>query len=123
MIGWPGRTNMPQPPRPVISHETANFNTFPRVEKGIADLTPPHGKASKFTKPFWLKPMRDQLQAAGLLAENELWSLRSEQLYASAWKTQIEGIRAQPYVSGFEWWLFAGEALLNRTALPTFEIP
>ena len=86
----------------MISHETGNFNTFPRLEKSIADLTPP-GKASKFLKPFWLLDAHAHLTATGLLAENALWSLRSEQLYVFTWKRLIEGIRAAPYMSGHEW--------------------
>lgn len=77
--------SLKQPTKPVISHETGNFNSFPRIEKSIADLTPPHGKASKFLKPFWLTDARDHLKATNLLHENELWSLRSEQLYVFTW--------------------------------------
>ena len=84
-VYWPGHVftvvDLPQPDRPCISHEVGNYNTFPRLSKGIRDLTPP-GKASKFTKPFWLNAAHGHLQSLGLLEENDLWSTRSEQLYA-----------------------------------------
>ena len=83
-----------------------NYNTFPRLSKGIQDLTPP-GKASKFTKPFWLNAAHDHLQSIGLLEENDLWSTRSEQLYAYNFKQLVEGIRLSPWMSGYEWWCFA----------------
>ena len=86
------------------SDETGNFNTFPRLQKSIDDLTPPNGKASKFLKPFWLTKARDHLQATGLLAENDLWSLRSEMLYVYTWKRLVEGMRRSPWIQGHEWW-------------------
>ena len=77
-----------------------------RLEKAISDLTPP-GKASKFLKPFWLTQAHAHLKSTGMIAENSLWSLRSEQLYVFTWKKLIESIRASPYMSGHEWWCFA----------------
>ena len=97
----------------VISGEHAcarcwqNYNTFPRLEKSITDLTPPNGKASKFLKPFWLTGAHEHLKATGMIAENSLWSLRSEQLYVYTWKKLIESIRASPHMSGHEWRCFA----------------
>ena len=107
-VYWPGHVftvnTLPEPDRPCISHEVGNYNTFPRLAKGIRDLTPPSGKASKFTKPFWLNASYDHLQSTGLLEENDLWSLRSEQLYVYNYKQLIEGIRLSPWMSGYEWW-------------------
>ena len=130
--GTPWLGNPPVPTKPVISHETGvrththtalaasvisgdhacgrcwqNYNTFPRLEKSISDLTPPNGKASKFLKPFWLTGAHEHLKSTGMIAENSLWSLRSEQLYVYTWKKLIESIRASPHMSGHEWWCFA----------------
>eukprot|EP01052_Picozoa_sp_SAG31_P048679 SAG31_NODE_10299_length_1158_cov_1.510859_1_plen_260_part_00 len=105
-VRGPSLANSPKPDKPLIGHESGNYNTFPHLMKAIGDLTPP-GKASKFLKPFWLTAARDHLAATGLLAETELWAKRSGQLYVLNFKQLIEPFRYSPWVSGHEWWLFA----------------
>eukprot|EP00038_Savillea_parva_P019806 m.28947 g.28947 ORF g.28947 m.28947 type:complete len:1040 (+) comp4562_c0_seq1:52-3171(+) len=89
------------PTRPVISHETGNYNTFPRVQQLITDFE----QANSAIKPYWLTPAFDRLNASGLLHENEQWSLNSEQLYRVCWKSNIEALRKNPLIYGYEWWL------------------
>ena len=97
----PGKHTFPAPGRPakpVISHETGNYGTFPRL-----DLI------EQFThsfKPFWLTPVRAKLEKLGLLGEAELWAKNSERLYLLSHKLNLEDIRKNPYLSGYQWWLF-----------------
>jgi len=86
-----------KPAKPVISHETGNYGTFPRL-----DLI------EKFThnvKPFWLTPVRATLEKLGLLGEADLWARNSERLYLLSHKLNMEDIRKRPYMSGYQWWL------------------
>jgi len=94
----PGKHKFPRPKKPVISHETGNYGTFPRP-----DLI------EQFThnfKPFWLTPVRDKLKKLSLGGEAELWAKNSERLYLLCHKLNIEDLRKNPYVSGYHWWLF-----------------
>jgi len=94
----PDKHKFPRPKKPVISHETGNYGTFPRL-----DLI------EQFThnfKPFWLTPVRDRLKKLSLLGEAELWAKNSERLYLLTHKLNIEDLRKNPYASGHHWWLF-----------------
>jgi hypothetical protein len=87
-----------EPNKPVICHETGNYTTFPRP-----------GVIPAFRhnmKPFWLTPMRDRLERAGLLPEADLWADRSERLYLLSHKLNLEDLRKSPRISGYTWWLF-----------------
>ena len=94
----PDKHKFPRPKKPVISHETGNYGTFPRP-----DLI------EQFThnfKPFWLTPVRDKLKKLSMLGEAELWAKNSERLYLLSHKLNIEDMRKNPYISGHHWWLF-----------------
>lgn len=94
----PEKFRFPRPKKPVISHETGNYVTFPRL-----DLIE---RLRHNMKPFWLTGVRDRLRQLGLLGENDLWARRSERLYLLCHKLNVEAIRKNPYMSGYHWWLF-----------------
>lgn len=85
------------PKKPVIDHETGNYATFPRMDAIEAFR---HN-----FKPFWLTPARDKLKKLGLLDEAAQWSRNSEQLYVLSHKTNLEGLRRNPRMAGYTWWL------------------
>ena len=93
----PGKFHCPAPPKPVISHETGNYVTFPRL-----DLVP---LFEDNFKPFWLTPVRDKLERMGLMDEAGRWAENSERLYYACHKANIEGLRKNPNLSGHHWWL------------------
>ena len=84
--------------QPLINHETGNIATFP-------DLGQMENFEGGATKPFWLSPVRDKLQANGLLNESRMWHERSNKMYVFAWKDRMEAIRKTVQLSGYEWWL------------------
>ncbi len=83
--------------KPVISHETGNYVSFPRLS--LID------EFKHNFKPFWLTVVRDKIAAAGLLEETDRWSDVSEKLYYFCHKTNLEAIRKNPLMSGYHWWL------------------
>lgn len=85
------------PKKPVISHETGNYVTVPRP-----DLIE---QFKDNFKPFWLEPFRTKLGKLGLMAEAQQWSLNSEKLYYLSHKLNLEDLRKNPWLSGYEWWL------------------
>src|SRR5690606_19596449 len=85
------------PKKPVLSHETGNYATFPRVSQ-IDEFK------DNF-EPFWLTPARAKLEKLGLLGEAPQWSKNSERLYLLSHKLNIEAIRRNPRMSGYTWWL------------------
>ncbi len=87
----------PAPRKPVISHETGNYVTFPRLDQ--IDLF-----QNNF-KPFWLTAAREKVQRMGLLEETPRWAENTERLYTLLHKSNIEGIRKNPNISGYHWWL------------------
>ncbi|MFH1743684.1 MAG: sugar-binding domain-containing protein [bacterium] len=86
------------PKKPVVSHETGNYLTFPRLDQ-IESFQ--HN-----IKPFWLIPTKQKLDALGLLHESNLWAENSENLYYLCHKLNIEDLRKNPNISGYNWWLF-----------------
>ena len=93
----PDKHNFPEPLKPVISHETGNYGTFPRLD--LIDSF-----RHNFT-PHWLTPVRAKLEGLGLLREADLWARNSECLYLLCHKLNIEDLRKNPYASGHHWWL------------------
>jgi len=96
-LGRPERHRFAAPPKPVVSHETGNFITFPRLDA-----------IERFThnfKPFWLTATKAKLKRLGLLAEAETWARNSERLYLLCHKLNVEDIRKSPFMSGYQWWL------------------
>ncbi|MCX5759515.1 MAG: hypothetical protein NTU83_13625, partial [Candidatus Hydrogenedentes bacterium] len=87
----------PAPKKPVISHETGNYVTFPRLDQ--IDLFKDN------FKPFWLIAARDKVQRMGLIDETPRWAENSEKLYTLLRKVDIETLRKSPNISGYHWWL------------------
>jgi hypothetical protein len=87
----------PAPKKPVISHETGNYVTFPRLDQ--IDLFKDN------FKPFWLIAARDKVQRMGLLDETPRWAENTEKLYTLLRKVDIETLRKSHNVSGYHWWL------------------
>ena len=87
-----------EPPKPVISHETGNFGTFPLLDQ--IELFEHN------IKPFWFISAREKVAALGLLDEAPIWARNSQRLYYLCHKLNIEDIRKNPYLSGHHWWLF-----------------
>ena len=85
------------PKKPVISHETGNYVTVPRP-----DLIE---QFKDNFKPYWLEPFRAKLDKLGLLPEAQQWSLNSERLYYLSYKLNLEDLRKNPWLAGYEWWL------------------
>ncbi len=86
-----------KPKKPVITHEEGNFVTFPRLDQ--IDLY------KDDFKPFWLTPVKERVEKAGLWNESLRWSENSERLYLLLHKENTEAIRKNPYISGYHWWL------------------
>ncbi|MCL5099452.1 MAG: hypothetical protein M1608_18340 [Candidatus Omnitrophica bacterium] len=87
-----------QPKKPVLSHETGNYTTLPRLSL--------INEFKDNFKPFWLTPFRDKLLKMGLIGEADQWSLNSERLYYLSHKLNVEAMRKNPRISGYMWWLF-----------------
>jgi hypothetical protein len=56
-------------------------------------------------KPFWLTAGKARLQELKLMAEAERWAEKSERLYVLCHKFNTEGMRLNPFISGYQWWL------------------
>jgi hypothetical protein len=93
----PAKYDCPSPKKPVVSHETGNYVTFPRLD--LIDLFQHN------FKPFWFLETRDRLEQMGLLDEAELWAENSERLYFLCHKINTEDLRRKPTISGHHWWL------------------
>ena len=89
------------PTLPMISHETGNYNSFPRIQS-LIDFFNASGAP---VLPYWLTPAQSKLNASGLLSEVDAWATASEQLYVLCWKIDIEDQRRNSMMSGYEWWL------------------
>jgi beta-galactosidase len=85
------------PKKPVISHETGNYVTVPRP-----DLIE---QFKDNFKPFWLATFRAKLDKLGLQSEARQWSINSEKLYYLSHKLNLEDLRKNSWLSGYEWWL------------------
>jgi len=94
----PEKFRFDKPGKPVVSHETGNYLTFPRLD---AIRLFRHN-----IKPYWLAPCEARLRQLGLLEENALWARNSERLYLLCHKLNLEALRKNPYMSGYHWWLF-----------------
>jgi hypothetical protein len=88
----------PAPKKPVVSHETGNYVTFPLLDQ--IDLFKDN------FKPFWLIAARDKVQRMGCIDEVPRWAENTGKLYTLLRKTDIEAIRKSPLLSGYHWWLF-----------------
>ena len=102
---------------PSISHETGNYNTYPRLNWLIDKFNSP---ASPTIKPYWLTGAWAKLNASGLLAEVDDWATASEELYLLMWVAPPAALpdsralsRADPVALG------AGGRLTLRTSAAT----
>lgn len=94
----PKKFDFPKPKKPTISHESGNFITFTRPDE--IELY----ETSNF-HPFWMVPGREKLKKLGLLAEANDWAAASDKLYLLHHKYNVESLRRNPKLSGYQWWL------------------
>ncbi len=94
----PDKFRIDPPLKPVISHETGNYVTFPRLDQFQA--------FSGNIKPFWATPGIERMGSLGLAGEASLWARNSERLYLLCHKLNTEALRKNPHLSGHHWWLF-----------------
>jgi hypothetical protein len=93
-----GKFDIAEPIKPVLSHEAGNYVTFSRPD--LPD------QFRHNLKPSWLTGGKRALEELGLLQEAGDWAEKSERLYALLHKYNLESLRKNPYVSGYNWWLF-----------------
>jgi hypothetical protein len=94
----PDKFRTDRPLKPIVSHESGNYVTFPRPDQFEA-----------FTgnlKPFWVTPGIEGMATLGLAGEAETWARNSERLYLLCHKLNLEALRKNPFISGHHWWLF-----------------
>ena len=60
----------PTPKIPIISHETGNYNTYPRITSLIKEFN----RSGTTIRPYWLTGALDKLNASGLLSEVDQWA-------------------------------------------------
>jgi hypothetical protein len=89
------RTGVPL--KPIVTHEEGNFVHFPQLDS--IELY-----RDDF-KPFWLTVARDKIAKYGLLSETANWSAQSQKLYYLCHKYNLEALRKNPRISGYDWWL------------------
>ena len=94
----PGKYRMSRPKKPAIVHESGNF---------VACSRPSLIDAFKHNfKPFWLTAGKAKLEELGLLNEADQWADKSERLYVLCNKFNNEAMRKNPFIVGYQWWLF-----------------
>lgn len=86
------------PAKPVIAHEEGNYVAFPRFDQIPA--------WQHLVKPFWLTWGRERFARMGLLDETPQWAENSERLYYMLHKLNLESLRLNPRMAGYNWWLF-----------------
>lgn len=84
------------PKLPIVSHETGNYNTYPRINS----LLKKWDASEAAVRPYWISPAQSKLNASGLLAEAEAWATASEQLYVLCWKIDVEDQRHNTMITG-----------------------
>jgi len=105
----------PSPLKPVISHETGNFVTFPRLDQ--IDFFQHN------FKPFWWIQTREKVERMGLLDEVPRWAENTERLYTLLHKINIEDIRKNPNLSGYHWWLLQDYWTTSNGIIDTYFRP
>lgn len=106
--------------KPVISHEAGNYITFSRPDQvklfddglfagnpalaGRTDAEKDKPLESDY-RPFWMTDGVKKLAELGLSDETERWAKASEEMYYIHHKYNVEGIRLNPEISGYHWWL------------------
>lgn len=107
------------PKLPLISHETGNYNTFPRIQSLIDFFNTSEAPV----RPYWLTPSQTKLKSSGLLAEVDAWATASEQLYVLCWKIDVEDQRRNLMMTGYEWWLITDYWTANNGITDVFFRP
>ena len=107
------------PAVPVVSHETGNYNTFPRLQSLIAYFN----SSGAPVRPYWITPSQAKLKASGLLGEVDAWATASEQLYVLCWKIDVEDQRRNSMMTGYEWWLITDYWTANNGITDVFFRP
>eukprot|EP01052_Picozoa_sp_SAG31_P017558 SAG31_NODE_1206_length_9388_cov_7.855420_2_plen_1278_part_00 len=110
---------VPTPLIPIISHETGNYNTYPRITSLIEQFN----RSGTTIRPYWLTGALNKLNASGLLSEVDAWATASERLYVTCWKLDVEDHRHNPQISGYEWWLLQDYWTGNNGITDTFLRP
>ncbi|MDO5554770.1 MAG: glycoside hydrolase family 2 TIM barrel-domain containing protein [Planctomycetia bacterium] len=94
--------------KPSLSHESGNYCTFVRTDQyELFDaFTKSDGtvKRSNFI-PFWMTAGMKRMTELGFDAESASWSEASEKLYLVNHKYNVEGMRLNPVIVGYHWWL------------------
>ena len=94
----PEKYKMSRPKKPAIVHESGNFIVFSRPS--LIDAFEHN------FKPFWLTAGKAKLEELGLLDEAGRWADKSERLYVLCNKFNNEAMRRNPFIVGYQWWLF-----------------
>ena len=96
------RTGVPvaEMPVPLILHEAVDARTFPRIKSTMQAFEGGLLKAGVIYNQTILR-----LRELGLWDESDRWALASEKAYSMFMKSYIENYRADPAISGYEWWL------------------
>jgi len=111
----PDLYHCPAPLKPVISHETGNYVTFPRLDQ--IDLF-----QHNFI-PFWFIETREKVERMGLLEEVPRWAENTERLYTLLRKVDLEAIRKNPNISGYHWWLLQDYWTTSNGIIDTYFRP
>ncbi len=97
-LDQPDKYRLAKPRKPVVSHETGNFLTFPRLDQFAA--------FTDNVKPYWTGPGIEKMTRLGLADEAAAWAEKSDRLYLFCHKNDLEALRREPFISGHQWWLF-----------------
>jgi hypothetical protein len=84
------------PSLPMVSHETGNYNTYPRLQSLLDQFK----SSGSVAKPYWASDALTKLNASGLLHEADAWATASEQLFVLCWKIDVEDQRHNTMITG-----------------------
>ena len=87
-------------PVPMVLHEAVDARTFPRIQSNMAAFEGGLLKAGVIYNQTIAR-----LREIGLWEESDRWALASEKAYSMFMKSYVENYRADPALSGYEWWL------------------
>lgn len=103
--------------KPTLSHEAGNYITFSRPNQielfadgrfdgnpSLAGRDPKAPIKSDFI-PFWMTDGARKLKELGLDDQAEAWARASEEMYYIHHKYNVEGMRLNPGIIGYHWWL------------------
>ncbi|MCF0233896.1 MAG: hypothetical protein HUK22_02825, partial [Thermoguttaceae bacterium] len=103
-----GKFKMEPLGKPALSHESGNYCTFMRPDQYemFNRFVKKDGsvKRSDFI-PFWMADGVKKLRELGYAAEADAWADASEKQYFLLHKYNVEGMRLNPAIVGYYWWL------------------